>query len=106
MEDTDSSDPGHRPGQAGRWRSTIRKIAAAFCVYDMPRVENEMDARTWSASSKNHANCRRHRESRTNAARRVRQAWRFSAANAVAKGVCALMGVPTSLVSPAMWKAG
>lgn len=76
-------------------------------VYDMPRVENEIDAAALVSIIQKHQPTVAVIEKVGPMPRDgVRQAWRFSAANAVAKTACALLNIPTSLVSPAVWKAG
>lgn len=82
-------------------------IANVVRVYDMPRVENEIDAAALVAIIQKHKPTVAVIEKVGPMPRDgVRQAWRFSAANAVAKTACALLNIPTSLVSPAVWKAG
>lgn len=76
-------------------------------VYDMPRVENEIDAAELVRIIQQHKPTVAVIEKVGPMPRDgVRQAWRFSAANAVAKTACALLNIPTSLVSPKAWKAG
>jgi len=75
-------------------------------TYDMPRVENEIDAAELVRIIQKHNPTVAVIEKVGPMPRDgVRQAWRFSAANAVAKTACALLNIPTSLVSPAVWKA-
>ena len=80
-------------------------IKNAVRVYDMPRVENEIDAAELVRIIQKHKPTVAVIEKVGPMPRDgVRQAWRFSAANAVAKTACALLNIPTSLVSPAVWK--
>jgi hypothetical protein len=76
-------------------------------VYDMPRVADEIDPAELSRIISEHSPTVAVIE-RVGPMPRdgVRQAWRFSAANATAAAVCALLQIPTSRVSAAAWKAG
>lgn len=76
-------------------------------VYDMPRVEDEIDAAELIRIIKKHPPTVAVIEKVGPMPRDgVRQAWRFSSANTTAKVVCAVMGIPTSLVTPGAWKKG
>ena len=70
-------------------------------TYDMPRVENEIDAAELVRIIQKHQPTVAVIEKVGPMPHDgVRSAWRFSAANAVAKTACALLNIPTSLVSP------
>ena len=76
-------------------------------VYDMPRVENEIDTHKLTRIIKKHTPTVAVIEKVGPMPRDgVRQAWRFSAANTAARVVCAMLDIPTSLIPPAVWKAG
>ena len=74
-------------------------------AFDMPRVQDEVDAHTLARVIAEQSPTAVIIE-RVGPMPRdgVRQAWRFSAANSVAKTVCALMNVPASFVSASVWK--
>lgn len=77
----------------------------SVAVFDMPRVQDEIDAhqlaRIIAGQSPTAAIIERVGPMPRDG---VRQAWRFSAANSVAKTVCALMNIPASPVSASVWK--
>ncbi|MET0708351.1 MAG: hypothetical protein ABWY64_26515 [Tardiphaga sp.] len=93
------------PGLSGALAFYYPTEGGVVRVYDMPRVENEVDAGELIRIIKKH-------EPTVAVIERVgpmprdgvMQAWRFSGANSTAKVICSVMGIPTSLIPPAVWK--
>ena len=73
----------------------------------MPRVEDEIDAHELSRIISKHSPTVAVIEKVGPMPRDgVKQAWRFSAANTTARVVCAVLNIPTSLVTAGAWKKG
>ena len=95
---------GIDPGLSGALAFFHPADNAVIC-YDMPRVQNEIDAHALAAIiTKQSPTVAIIEQVGPMPRDGVRQAWRFSAANAVVKTVCALLNVPMSFVSASMWK--
>lgn len=97
-------DPGLSGALAFYWPDGAGGVIK---VYDMPRVLNDIDPHELTRIIKRHTPTVAVIEKVGPMPRDgSMQAWRFSAANTTAKVVCAVLGIPTSLVPPRVWKEG
>jgi hypothetical protein len=95
------------PGLSGALAFYNPRNQGSILVFDMPRVADEVDAaHLGRIISKNAPTVAVIEKVGPMPRDGCMQAWRFSAANTTAKVVCAMLGVPTSLLSPQAWKAG
>lgn len=96
---------GIDPGLSGAL-AFYRPSENYISTFDMPRVRDEIDAHELASIIAEYSPTVSIIE-RVGPMPRdgVRQAWRFSAANSVAKTVCALMNVPMTMVPASVWKA-
>lgn len=93
------------PGLTGALAFYTPGFPSHVCVFDMPVVNNEIDAHELRQIIGQY---RPHLAAieRVGPMPRdgVRQAWRFSAAYTTARVVCAMMHIPVLMVAPATWK--